>query len=58
MIYSDAPLGLVRAKKFLPIQTVMCIVGASYGGYAAMMAAVKTPDFISMRREFCWRKWI
>ncbi|WP_245953195.1 alpha/beta hydrolase family protein [Alteromonas aestuariivivens] len=30
----------------------MCIVGASYGGYAAMMATVKTPDLFTCAVSF------
>lgn len=33
-------------------QDNMCIVGASYGGYAALMAAVKTPDLFQCAVSF------
>ena len=37
--------GIAKADK-------MCIVGASYGGYAAMMATVKTPDLFQCAVSF------
>ena len=39
--------GLVDASK-------VCIVGASYGGYAALMGAVKTPDMFQCVVRYKW----
>jgi dipeptidyl aminopeptidase/acylaminoacyl peptidase len=47
---SDAAHWLVEQKIADPNR--MCIVGASYGGYAAMMAAVKTPDLFQCAVSF------
>jgi acetyl esterase/lipase len=40
-----AKQGIADAKR-------MCIVGGSYGGYAALMAAVKTPDMFKCNASF------
>ena len=47
---TDAAHWLVEQKIADPNR--MCIVGASYGGYAAMMAAVKTPDLFQCAVSF------
>jgi dipeptidyl aminopeptidase/acylaminoacyl peptidase len=47
---TDAAKWLVEQKIADPKR--MCIVGASYGGYAAMMAAVKTPDLFQCAVSF------
>jgi dipeptidyl aminopeptidase/acylaminoacyl peptidase len=47
---SDAALWLIEQKIADP--NSMCIVGASYGGYAAAMAAVKTPDLFKCAISF------
>lgn len=46
----DAALWLV--KEGIAKKDKMCIVGASYGGYAAAMAAVKTPDLFQCAISF------
>lgn len=46
----DAALWLV--KEGIAKKDKMCIVGASYGGYAAAMAAVKTPDLFQCAVSF------
>ena len=48
---------LTDAAKWLVSENIadskrMCIVGASYGGYAAAMAAVKTPDLFTCAISF------
>ena len=47
---TDAANWLVDQKVAKPDS--MCIVGASYGGYAAAMAAVKTPDLFKCAISF------
>jgi dipeptidyl aminopeptidase/acylaminoacyl peptidase len=47
---TDAANWLVEQKIAKPES--MCIVGASYGGYAAAMAAVKTPDLFKCAISF------
>jgi dipeptidyl aminopeptidase/acylaminoacyl peptidase len=47
---TDAANWLVEQKIAKPDS--MCIVGASYGGYAAAMAAVKTPDLFKCAISF------
>ena len=47
---SDAAQWLITEKIADPNR--MCIVGASYGGYAAAMAAVKTPDLFKCAISF------
>ena len=47
---TDAANWLVEQKIANPNK--MCIVGASYGGYAAAMAAVKTPDLFQCAVSF------
>jgi dipeptidyl aminopeptidase/acylaminoacyl peptidase len=47
---TDAANWLVDQKIAKPDN--MCIVGASYGGYAAAMAAVKTPDLFKCAISF------
>ncbi|WP_340678802.1 alpha/beta fold hydrolase [Paraglaciecola sp.] len=47
---TDAAQWLVAEKITDPQR--MCIVGASYGGYAAAMAAVKTPDLFKCAISF------
>lgn len=47
---TDAANWLVEQKIAKPDS--MCIVGASYGGYAATMAAVKTPDLFKCAISF------
>ncbi|MGO4892223.1 alpha/beta hydrolase family protein [Flavobacterium sp. W21_SRS_FM6] len=47
---TDAANWLVEQKIADP--TKMCIVGASYGGYAAIMAAIKTPDLFQCAVSF------
>jgi dipeptidyl aminopeptidase/acylaminoacyl peptidase len=47
---TDAAKWLVSEKIADPKR--MCIVGASYGGYAAAMAAVKTPDLFKCAISF------
>ncbi|MFC3122567.1 alpha/beta hydrolase family protein [Agaribacter flavus] len=47
---SDAALWLVEGGIADPDK--MCIFGASYGGYAAMMASVKTPDLFTCAVSF------
>jgi dipeptidyl aminopeptidase/acylaminoacyl peptidase len=47
---TDAAKWLVTEKIADPQR--MCIVGASYGGYAAAMAAVKTPDLFKCAVSF------
>lgn len=47
---TDAALWLVKENIADPQR--MCIVGASYGGYAAAMAAVKTPDLFKCAVSF------
>lgn len=47
---TDAAHWLVKEKIADPQK--MCIVGASYGGYAAAMAAVKTPDLFACAVSF------
>jgi dipeptidyl aminopeptidase/acylaminoacyl peptidase len=47
---TDAANWLVEQKIAEPNR--MCIVGASYGGYAAAMAAVKTPDLFQCAISF------
>lgn len=47
---TDAAHWLVNEKIAQPDK--MCIVGASYGGYAAAMAAVKTPDLFKCAVSF------
>jgi dipeptidyl aminopeptidase/acylaminoacyl peptidase len=47
---TDAANWLVEQK--VAKQDSMCIVGASYGGYAAAMAAVKTPDLFKCAISF------
>jgi dipeptidyl aminopeptidase/acylaminoacyl peptidase len=47
---TDAAQWLVSEKIADPQR--MCIVGASYGGYAAAMAAVKTPDLFKCAISF------
>lgn len=46
----DAAIWLV--KEGIAKKDKMCIVGASYGGYAAAMAAVKTPDLFQCAVSF------
>lgn len=47
---SDAAKWL--ADKNIALKEKICIVGASYGGYAAAMAAVKTPDLFQCAISF------
>jgi dipeptidyl aminopeptidase/acylaminoacyl peptidase len=47
---TDAANWLIEQKIAKPDS--MCIVGASYGGYAAAMAAVKTPDLFKCAISF------
>ncbi|MFQ3251603.1 MAG: dipeptidyl aminopeptidase/acylaminoacyl peptidase [Glaciecola sp.] len=47
---SDAATWLI--KEGIANKDKMCIVGASYGGYAATMATVKTPDLFSCAVSF------
>ncbi|MEP1552081.1 MAG: S9 family peptidase [Paraglaciecola sp.] len=47
---TDAANWLVEQN--IALKDKMCIVGASYGGYAAAMAAVKTPDLFTCAISF------
>ncbi|MEP0355087.1 prolyl oligopeptidase family serine peptidase, partial [Paraglaciecola sp.] len=47
---TDAANWLVEQN--IALKDKMCIVGASYGGYAAAMAAVKTPDLFKCAISF------
>ncbi|MFT2092883.1 alpha/beta hydrolase family protein [Paraglaciecola sp. 2405UD69-4] len=47
---TDAANWLVEQN--IAVKDKMCIVGASYGGYAAAMAAVKTPDLFKCAVSF------
>lgn len=47
---TDAAKWLVEQK--IAAEDKMCIVGGSYGGYAAAMAAVKTPDLFKCAISF------
>lgn len=47
---TDATLHLI--EEGITDKNKICIVGASYGGYAAMMATVKTPDLYSCAVSF------